>query len=65
MNKYHRYVFNGAVCANGVELTRWKTSTVAVSDAAAINNLKYRFRKENPYASCMYIVLCGDLKRAD
>ena len=45
----NRYFYDGPVQdgEGGTYAWRWKASTVAVSDRKALNNLSYRFKKEN------------------
>ena len=45
----NKYVYDGPVQdgQGGTYAWRWKASTVAVSEQKALNNLSYRFKKEN------------------
>lgn len=58
---YH-YVFIGAVAIHGnVVMDNWEAHTVASSEARAISNLKYRFRKQFNYVRNIPVSLIGDI----
>lgn len=48
MSDAYKYEYVGAVVENGILImSNWSASTYASSSKKAINNLKFRFKKEN------------------
>lgn len=58
------YAFTGAVYVFGRLVTsKWEASTVAATEARAMSNLKFRFRKDNNFCPTVPVKLSGSVKQ--
>lgn len=61
----NKYTYEGPVYVFDTLAERsWKASTIAVSEAKAVSNLKYRFRKESGLVNNIPIKLIGKIQTA-
>lgn len=57
-----KYTYKGAVYVfNNIVANYWEASTWAISEAKAVANLKYRFRKDTGMVNSVPITLTGKI----